>query len=80
MNFDDLESRLEEAFVLESTRNKWRKIALSMGKMTDKQLSKKFNVTAGAISQARRKLCIAPRNFESVCDRYGAEFVRPEFE
>ena len=42
MNFDDLESRLEEAFVLESTRNKWRKIALSMGKMTDKQLSKKI--------------------------------------
>lgn len=75
--FDDLEKKLKENFVLECTRNKWRPIVRLMGTSTDKKLSKKFGFNASTIATVRRKMCIAPENFERICERYGADFERP---
>ena len=76
-NVYDLEKKLKENFVLECTRNKWRPIVRLMGTSTDKKLSKKFGFNASTIATVRRKMCIAPENFERICERYGADFERP---
>ena len=77
VNFDDIEKKLKENFVLECTREKWRPIVRLMGTSTDKKLSKKFGMLPSTIASVRRKLCIAPENFERICERYGADFDRP---
>ena len=73
---DLIEHKLRETFVTEYTRDKWRKVIPYMGIKTDKQLSKKFGFNQSTISSVRRKLNIAPENFERICARYGALFIR----
>jgi len=77
VNVDSLEQKLKENFVLECTREKWRPIVRLMGTSTDKKLSKKFGFNTATIASVRRKLHIAPENFERICERYGADFDRP---
>ena len=73
---DTVEKKLRETFALEYTREKWRPIVRQLGTKTDAQLSKKFGFNKGTIAAIRRKMHIAPENFERLCERYGAQFER----
>ena len=73
---DAVEQKLRETFALEYTREKWRPIVRQLGTKTDAQLSKKFGFNKGTIASIRRKMNIAPENFERLCERYGAQFER----
>ena len=73
---DAVEKKLKETFVLQYTRDKWRPIVRFMGTKTDAQLSRKFGLNKGTIASIRRKMNIAPENFERICERYGAQFER----
>ena len=73
---DAVERKLKETFILQCTRDKWRTIIRFMGTKTDTQLSKKFGFNKGTIAAIRRKMNIAPDNFERLCERYGAQFER----
>ena len=73
---DAVEQKLRETFALEYTREKWRPIVRQLGTKTDAQLAKKFGFNKGTIASIRRKMSIAPENFERLCERYGAQFER----
>ena len=73
---DAVERKLKETFILQCTRDKWRPIIRFMGTKTDAQRSKKFGFNKSTIAAIRRKMNIAPENFERICERYGAIFER----
>ena len=77
LSFEELtrrEHELKKFFVLETTRNKWRKVVPLLGLIPDKILAKRINVSIQMICTVRSTMRIAPISFPTMCNRYGAKY------
>lgn len=66
-----LEHKIDQLFVTENTRKKWKKVAHHLGTMPDKKVARKIGVSVSAVCSVRGALGIMPMNFPKQCAKYG---------
>ena len=66
-----LEHKIDQLFVTETARNKWKKVAYHMGTIPDNKVARKIGVSVSAVCSVRGALGIMPVNFPKQCAKYG---------
>ncbi|MDY0189039.1 MAG: hypothetical protein RBR16_14075 [Syntrophus sp. (in: bacteria)] len=66
-----LEHKIDQLFVTEVARKKWKKVAYHLGTMPDKKVARKIGVSTSAVCNVRGALGIMPVNFPHQCEKYG---------
>jgi hypothetical protein len=76
----NLEYLVDQMFVTERARKRWKSVLHKLGTVPDKKIARKIGVSVSAVCYVRGNLGIMPVNFPKQCAKYGIECGSTESE